>query len=62
MLHDAESELCQKLLTTDNIPGTHWTNIISETIYAGTQKKYLLKPMLNGESIYIYTVNGNFDN
>ena len=54
MCHDAKSELCQKLITTENIPGTLLTNIISETIYAGTQEKYFFKPMLNGESIYIY--------
>ena len=54
MCHDGESELCRKLLTTENIPGTLLTNIISETIYAGTEEKCFLKPMLNGESIYIY--------
>ena len=54
MCHDAKNELCQKLITTENIPGTLLTNIISETIYAGTQEKYFFKSMLNGESIYIY--------
>ena len=54
MCHDGKSELCQKLLTTENIPGALLTNIISETIYAGTQEKYFFKPMLNRESIYIY--------
>ena len=48
MLHDAECELCQKLLTTDDIPGRRWT------IQAGTQKKYLNKPIFNRESINIY--------
>ena len=51
MLHDAEGELCQKLLITDDIPGTHLTSIISETIHA---EKYFYKPIFNGESINIY--------
>ena len=49
MFHDAEGELCQKLLTTDNISGTHLTSITSETIHAETQKKYFCKPIFNGE-------------
>ena len=54
MLHDAEGELCQNLLTTDNIPGTHLTSVISETMHAGTLKKYFYKPIFNEESTDIY--------
>ena len=54
MFYDAEGELCQKLRTTNNIPGTHLPSIISETIHPGTQKKYFYKPIVNGELIDIY--------
>ena len=49
MWHDAKSEL----LTIDDIPGTHSTNILVH-IHAGTCKKYFFQPIFNGESIDIY--------
>ena len=49
-----KSELFQKLLTLDDIPGAHSTNIISDTIHARTCKKYFFQPIFNGESIDIY--------
>ena len=61
MLHDAEGELCQNLLTTDNIPGTHLTSVISVTMHAGTLKKYFINLYLMGNQL-IYTVNGKFEN
>ena len=54
MFHDVEGELCQKLLTTDNISGTHLTSITLETIHVETQKKYFCKPIFNGEWNDIY--------
>ena len=54
MLHDAENELCQKLLTRDDFPGKTLTGNISETRDARTWKKYFFGPTFTGQSIDIY--------
>lgn len=41
MLHYAESELCQELLCTDDLPGAPLTGNISEIINPRTWKKYI---------------------
>ena len=60
MLHDAESELDQKLLIADVFPGTLLTSNISETIDARTWKKYFLNLHLK-VNVLIYIANLNFE-
>ena len=43
-LHDAESELCQKLLTIDGFSGTLLIGNISETKNARAWKTYFSRP------------------
>ena len=54
MLHDAESELYQKLLTRDWFPGRYSIRNIWRTANAKRKKKYFLEPTFKGLSIYIY--------
>ena len=53
--HDAESKLCQKLLTIDGFPGTHLIGNISETINARACKKYFSRPTFKRQSIDIFS-------
>ena len=48
--HDAESQLCQKLLTIDAFPGIHLIGNISETINARACKKYFSRNTFKGQS------------
>ena len=52
-LHDAESELCQKLLTIDGFSGTLLIGNISETKNARAWKKYFSRPTFKGQLIDI---------
>ena len=54
ILHDAESELCQKLLVGDIFPGMLLIGYISVTKYATTVKKYFFGVRKSDESIAIY--------
>ena len=54
MLHDAESELYQKLLKRDWFPGRYSIRNIWRTANAKRKKKYFLEPTFKGLSIYIY--------
>ena len=51
--HDAESELCQKLLTIDGFKGTLLIGNISETKNARAWKKYFSRPTFKSQSIDI---------
>ena len=51
--HDAEIELCQKLLTIDGFPGTLLIGNISETMDARTLEKIFSRPAFKGQSIDI---------
>ena len=55
MLHDAESALYQKLLTTDFFPGRYSIRNIWRTENAKRKKKYFLEPTLKVLSIYKYS-------
>ena len=52
-LHDAKSELCQKLLTIDGFSGTLLIGNISETKNARAWKKYFSRPTFKGQLIDI---------
>ena len=52
--HDAKSQLCQKLLTIDDFPGTLLIGNISETINARTLKKCFFESTFKRQSIDIY--------
>ena len=54
MLHDAESELYQKLLVADIFPGKLLTGHISVTKFATPVKKYFFGSTALDESIRIY--------
>ena len=54
MLHDAESELYQKLLVADIFPGKLLTGHISVTKFATPVKKYFFGSTALDESIGIY--------
>ena len=54
MLHDAESELYQKLLLTDFFPGTYSIRNISRTKSAKRQKICFLEPTFKVVSTDIY--------
>ena len=54
MLHDAESELYQKLLTTDFFPGRYSTGNIWSTENAKRGKKYFFQVIFKGLSTDIY--------
>ena len=58
--HDAEIELCQKLLTIDGFPGTLLIGNISETMDARTLEKIFSRPTFKGQSIDIL-FNATFD-
>ena len=51
--HDAKSQLCQKLLTIDDFPGTLLIGNISETKNARLWKKYFFRRTFKGQSIDI---------
>ena len=51
--HDAESELCQKLLTIDGFTRTLLIGNISETKIARGWKKYFSRPTFKGQLIDI---------
>ena len=51
--HDAESELCQKLLTADYFPRRLLIGNILETINTRTWKKYSFLHTFKGQSIGI---------
>ena len=51
--HDAESELCQKLLTIDGFPEILLIGNISETKNARTWRKYFPRPTLKEQLIDI---------
>ena len=51
--HDAESKLCQKLLTIDGFPGTLLTGNIWETKNARAWKKYFFRRTFKGQLIDI---------
>ena len=55
MLHDAKSELCQKLLVVDIFPWKFLIAYISVTKDATTMKKYFFRVTKSGESIGIYS-------
>ena len=55
MSHDAESELCQKLLTRTDFPGTQLINYILGTIDGRTWKKCFFDPTFKEPSIDIYS-------
>ena len=55
MLHDAESELCLKLLVADIFPGKFLIGYISVTKDATTVKKYFFGVTKSDESIGIYS-------
>ena len=52
-LHDAESELCQNLLTIDGFSGTLLIENISETKNARGWKKYFSRPTFKRQLIDI---------
>ena len=54
MLHDAESELYQKLLVAEIFPGKLLPSNISVTKYATPKKKYFFGSTALDESIGIY--------
>ena len=54
MLHDAESELCQKLLTRGDFPGTPLLDNISKTINARTWRNIFFETTFEGQSTDIY--------
>ena len=54
MLHDAKSELYQKLLVAEIFPGKLLTGNISVTKYATPVKKYFFGSTALDESIGIY--------
>ena len=54
MLHDAESALYQKLLTTDSFPGRYSIRDIWRIENAKRKKKYFLEPTFKVLSIYKY--------
>ena len=54
MLHDAESDLYQKLLVADIFPGMLLIANISVTKYTTTVKKYFFGPTLSDAWIGIY--------
>ena len=58
--HDAESKLCQKLLTIDGFPGTHLIGNISETINARACKNIFLDLHLKGNQL-TYLFSAKFD-
>ena len=53
-LHHAENELCQKLLTINDLPGIPLIGNISETINARTLQKCFFDATFKGRSIDIY--------
>ena len=55
MLHDAKSELCQKLLTIGDLPATPLTVNISKTINPGTWKKYIFRSTFKGQLTDTYS-------
>ena len=54
MLHDAKSELCQKLLVADIFAGKLLIGNISITKNATTVKKYFFGPTLSDQSNGMY--------
>ena len=55
MLHDAKSELYQKLLVADIFPGKLLIGYISVTKHATTVEKYFFGVTKSDESIAIYS-------
>ena len=55
MLHDAKSELYQKLLVADIFPGKFLIGYISVTKHATTVEKYFFGVTKSDESIAIYS-------
>ena len=55
MSHDAESKLCQKLLTRNNFPRRQLINYILGTIDGRTWKKCFFDPTFKEQSIVIYS-------
>ena len=49
MSYDAESELHQKLLIIDSLPGKHSITNISEITNATRQTKYFSRPFFYGQ-------------
>ena len=54
MSHHAENEVCQKLITINNFPGTPLIGNISETINARTLEKCFFDAIFKRQSIDIY--------
>ena len=54
ILHDAKSELCQKLSSRDDFPGTPLIGNISEIIDATTSKKCFFELTFKVQLIDIY--------
>ena len=55
MSYDAESKLCQKLLTRNNFPRRQLINYILGTIDGKAWKKCFFDPTFKGQSIVIYS-------
>ena len=60
MLHDAESDLCQKLLTRNDFPGAQLIMYILENVDGRTWKKCFLILHLK-DNLLIYILNGTFE-
>ena len=54
MLHDAESELYQKLLVADSFLGMFLIGDISLRKYAKTVKKYFFESAISDQSVGMY--------
>ena len=54
MLHDAKSDVCQKIFVVEIFPGKLLTGNISLIKYATPLKKYFFGSRALGESIPIY--------